>query len=208
MKFKKIISSEKQLREFYGAPNERSLLKQKDALDLPSKEFIQQSPFLCLATTNPNGSTDCSPKGDQPGFVKIVDDKTIVIPDRKGNNRLDSLVNIIHNPKIGLLFFIPGRNETLRVNGRAKICHDPEVLSEMSFKSKTPTVVVVVEIDEVYLHCPKALIRSDLWKRGVDIKDLKTYIKASRQQLGIELSEDEIAEKAKQYEESLKDTLY
>lgn len=208
----KFITSLEELRALYEPALERAIQKQKSELDEPSLEFINDSPFLCLATTHPDGSTDCSPKGDPAGFVKVIDSKTIAIPDRKGNNRLDSLTNILANPKVGIVFLIPGRNETLRVNGRAKISVDKELLSRFEieqpmFKGRYPTTAIVVDVDEVYFHCPKALIRSELWKTEI-APELSSYIKASSRQLGLSLSEDEIQENAKKYNEALKDRLY
>ena len=203
-----IIETEEQLRELYEAPMERAILKQKSELDKPSKEFIQHSPFLVLSTISPDGFGDCSPKGDPEGFVEIIDDKTIAIPDRKGNNRLDSLVNITRDPRVGIIFFIPGRNETLRVNGNASISVDPELLSRLSMQNKTPKVAIIVDVKEAYFHCPKALIRSDFWIKGANLKDLTTYIKAAKEQLGEDVTKEEISKLAKEYQESLKDRLY
>jgi len=203
------IKSEEELKNFYDPPIDRAIKKQKTELDEPSREFILNSPFLCLATTNPNASTDCSPKGDAPGFVKILNNKTIIIPDRKGNNRLDGLINILHDSRVGILFMIPGRNETLRVNGHAKLSINPKWLNEFEVKGKNPKVVIVVNIEEVYLHCPKAFVRSSLWQRGAErVPDIKTYIRASRKQLGVDLSEEEILKLANEYEDAFEDTLY
>lgn len=208
MEITNILETESDLRSFYGEPMKNSVLKVKDALDAPSKEFIADSPFLCLATVSPDGAGDCSPKGDPPGFVKILDDKTIAIPDRMGNNRLDSLSNLIQDPRLGILFFVPGRNDTLRINGRGVICRDPKLMAELAHNGKEPTVVLVVRIEEVYLHCPKALMRSDLWKRGLDIQGMETYVRDASRQLGKDLSEEEVKQKSKEYEEGLKDRMY
>ncbi len=175
---------------------------------MPSIEFIRNSPFLCLATTNPENSSDCSPKGDPNGFVKIINRKTLAIPDRRGNNRLDSLINILYEPKVGILFFIPGRNETLRVNGIAKLVNDPKLMETLTVNNISPKIAIVVDIDEVFLHCPKSLIRSKLWNDNIQDRDLQSYIKAKNDQLGIEVSKLDIEKQAKEYNTSLKDKLY
>ena len=154
-----IIDSAIDLREIYPMPKGVPVDKQLPSLDKHCRTFIAHAPFLVLGTEG-----DVSPKGDDPGFVKVVDDNTLVIPDRKGNNRLDSLQNIIDNPKVGLLFMIPGVNETLRVNGTAKITTDPKILEPFALNGRPPASAIVVQVEEAYLHCAKALIRSHLWK--------------------------------------------
>ena len=212
MKLNELVETEDQLRSLYPKPIQAALDKEKSQLDEPATEFIKGAPFLCLATMHPDGSADCSPKGDPNGFVKILDSKTIAIPDRKGNNRLDSLVNIIHNPKVGLIFLTPGRNETLRVNGHAKICTDEKLLAmfevdDPKFKGRLPTTAIVVSIDEVYFHCPKALIRSQLWKPA-EKPSLKSYIRTAGRVFEMDLTEEEIARKADEYEQGLSERLY
>jgi PPOX class probable FMN-dependent enzyme len=152
------ISELQQLRRIYPAPKGVPVEKQLSALEQHCRNFIAHSPFLLLGTEG-----DVSPKGDDPGFVQVVDDNTIIIPDRRGNNRMDSLQNILDNPNVGLLFMIPGVNETLRVNGTAEITVDPEVLQLFVLNGKAPTSAIVVHVEEAYLHCAKALIRSRLW---------------------------------------------
>jgi hypothetical protein len=163
-----VISSEADLRARYRAPSELAVKKQLDHLDHNCRRFIALSPFLCLATAGENG-TDNSPRGDAPGFVQVLDERTLLIPDRPGNNRLDSLANIVANPKVGLLFLIPGVTETLRVNGRARIVARPEVLERFAVNGRAPTVAVLVETEEVFLHCSKALIRSRLWQEDAKV---------------------------------------
>lgn len=156
------LTSIEQLTALYGDPNERSAKKEIHYLDEHCHALIAASPFMLLATGT--GSTaDCSPRGDPPGFVKVLDDHTLLIPDRKGNNRVDSLKNIIENPLVGLLFMIPGVNETLRVNGRAHISIDPELCASMRMQGKLPTSVLVVTVIEAFIQCSRALVRSDLW---------------------------------------------
>jgi uncharacterized protein len=151
------------LRETYGAPNERSLKKQLSRLDKHCRDFIARSPFIVIASADPAGRCDASPKGDAPGFVRVIDDATLLIPDRLGNNRVDTLGNLVARPGIGVIFFVPGINETLRVNGRARITTDPELLGPLAVNGKVPRSGILISAEEVYFHCGKALIRSDLW---------------------------------------------
>jgi PPOX class probable FMN-dependent enzyme len=163
-----VISSEAALRARYRAPSELAIKKQLDHLDGNCRRFIALSPFLCLATAGEKG-TDNSPRGDAPGFVEVLDDRTLLIPDRPGNNRLDSLANIVRNPQVGLLFLIPGVTETLRVNGRARIITTPEILERFAVDGRTPATTILVETQEVFLHCSKALIRSRLWQEDARV---------------------------------------
>jgi PPOX class probable FMN-dependent enzyme len=156
------ITTLDQLTDLYGEPNERSAKKEIDHLDAHCRALIDASPFMLLATCGKN-SADCSPRGDPPGFVKVLDDHTLLIPDRKGNNRVDSLKNIIENPLVGLLFMIPGVNETLRVNGRARISVDTDLCASMPIQGKIPTSVLIVTVIEAFIQCSRALVRSDLW---------------------------------------------
>jgi PPOX class probable FMN-dependent enzyme len=161
--FRKVVTSAEELRELLGEPQERSRLKVIPALDEHCRAFIASSPFLLIGTANAVGQCDVSPKGDDPGFVRVLDDRTLVIPDRPGNRRFDGFKNIIENPHVGLLFLIPNVQETLRINGRACIVRDEELLVSMEARGKRPLFGVVVEVEEVFLHCPKAFIRSSLW---------------------------------------------
>jgi PPOX class probable FMN-dependent enzyme len=163
-----VISSEADLRARFRAPSELAIRKQQDYLDGNCRRFIALSPFLCLATAG-EGGIDNSPRGDAPGFVEVQDDRTLLIPDRPGNNRLDSLANIIRNPQVGLLFLIPGVTETLRVNGRARIVTRPQMLERFAVNGRAPAVVILVETEEVFLHCSKALIRSRLWQEDAKV---------------------------------------
>ncbi len=164
-----VITSEADLRARFKAPSELSLRKQLDHLDHNCRRFIELSPFLCLATSRRDGMADNSPRGDVPGFVEILDDRTLLIPDRPGNNRLDSLANITHQPQVGLLFFIPGVTEMLRVNGRAKIVIKPALPELFTVNNRAPTVVILLEVEEAFLHCSKALIRSRLWQEDAKV---------------------------------------
>ena len=152
-----------ELRSSYGQPSERAVKKSLDRLDRHCRQFIGLSPFVVLATAGADGRVDCSPRGDPPGFVEVLDDRTVLLPDRPGNNRVDSLGNVLENPQVGLLFMIPGVNETLRLNGRATLTTDPARLEPLSVKGRAPRSGLVVEVEEVFLHCTKALVRSHLW---------------------------------------------
>jgi hypothetical protein len=142
---------------------ERTVKKQLPRLEKHSRAFIAMSPFIVMATCDAEGRCDASPKGDAPGFVTVLDDETLLIPDRLGNNRVDSIGNILEHPRVGLIFLVPGLRETLRVNGRAQITTDPELLAPTAFNEKMPRSGILVTADEVYFHCGKAMIRSDLW---------------------------------------------
>lgn len=157
------IDDEAGLRERYKTPGEIAQKKVLSHLDKHCRHFISLSPFLCISTAGADGSADVSPRGDAPGFVSVPDDRTVVIPDRPGNNRLDTMGNIVENPNVGLIFFIPGFNDILRINGRARIVDDTAVLDGLAVDGKVPKTAIVVSVDEAFLHCPKALIRSDLW---------------------------------------------
>jgi PPOX class probable FMN-dependent enzyme len=161
--FKNVVTSEPELRELVGVPAARSLQKEQSALDVHTRAFIARSPFLLIATSGADGRCDVSPKGDAPGFVTVLDDRRLVIPDRPGNKRLDGLTNLLTNPHIGLLFLVPGREETLRVNGRASITRDPELLARLVVEGKTPLLAIGVEVEQCFMHCPKAFKRSQLW---------------------------------------------
>jgi PPOX class probable FMN-dependent enzyme len=159
-----LIATEAALRARFATPGRLAVLKQLDRLDHNCRRFIELSPFFCLATSRPDGLADNSPRGDAPGFVQVLDERTLLIPDRPGNNRLDSMTNIIHNPNIGLLFFIPGVTETLRVNGHAKLITSLDLLARFEVHGRAPKVAILVEVAEAFLHCSKALIRSRLWQ--------------------------------------------
>jgi hypothetical protein len=158
-----IVEDIREIREIYGEPMERTIKKQLPRLEKHSRAFIALSPFLVMATCDAEGRCDASPKGDGPGFVAVIDDETLLIPDRLGNNRVDSIGNILQHPRIGLIFFVPGVRETLRVNGRAQITTDPALLGPTTVNGKPPRSGILVTADEVYFHCGKAIIRSDLW---------------------------------------------
>jgi uncharacterized protein len=160
------VTTAEALTTFYARPSERVLKKELDHVDRPGRAFIAASPFLVLATGSSQG-LDCSPKGDKPGFVQVAEDgRTLLIPDRRGNNRIDSLKNVVEDPRIGLIFFVPGANETYRVNGRARVSVDPDLKRRFAVDGKEPATVIVVAVEQAFSHCPKALVRSDLWRAG------------------------------------------
>ena len=162
--FQRVLRSEGELRTLMGEPSEIAVKKQLSALDAHCRAFIAQSPFLLLATSDAAGRCDVSPKGDVPGFVLVLDEKRLVIPDRPDNRRLDGMRNLLQNPHIGLIFLIPGREETLRVNGRAWIVQDEELLGRTTVMGKRPKVAIGVEVEECFLHCAKAFKRAKLWQ--------------------------------------------
>ncbi|ETR78112.1 pyridoxamine 5'-phosphate oxidase [Afipia sp. P52-10] len=168
-----IVSSVEELEAIYGKPNDASTVKVADRVTAEYRKLIEVSPFAALATSGPEG-LDCSPRGDAAGFVRIHDDKTLMMPDRRGNNRIDSLRNIVRDPRVALLFLIPGVGSTLRINGRAHIATDPALCQSFLMEGKAPRSVIVMDVDEVYFQCARAIVRSDLWNpaKHVDAKDL------------------------------------
>lgn len=162
--FSRIVTTEAELREIVGSPSELALRKDIGALDQHARAFIAQAPFLLMATASAAGRCDVSPKGDAPGFVHVLDDRHLAVPDRPGNRRVDGMRNLVENPHIGLIFMIPGREDTLRVNGRAWIVRDDDLLAGMAVQGKRPLLAVGVEVEECFLHCAKAFKRSRLWE--------------------------------------------
>jgi PPOX class probable FMN-dependent enzyme len=167
------VTTTEQLEAIYGQPLERALIKELPSLAPVYRPFIEHAPFMVLATVGPEG-VDCSPRGDAPGFVRILDEHTLAIPDRRGNNRIDSLHNIVRDPRVALLFLVPGVGETLRVNGRATISVEKDLLDSFNVDGKAPRSVLLVTIERVYFQCTKALVRSHLWdaSRQVERKRL------------------------------------
>jgi PPOX class probable FMN-dependent enzyme len=157
------ITSLEQLAAIYKTPHQGAILKVTDHVSEPGRAFIARAPFLILATSGADG-LDCSPKGDAPGFVHLADDRTLLIPDRPGNNRIDGMKNILANPEVGVIFMIPGAHDTYRVNGTASISVAPDLLSRLSANGKPPRAVIVVKVRQAFNHCPKALVRSKLWQ--------------------------------------------
>lgn len=157
-----IIGSIEALEARYGHPSGAAVAKELDHISDHYRQMIEAAPFMAIASVGPEG-LDCSPRGDRPGFVRIVDDKTVLIPDRRGNNRIDTLRNIVSDPRVALLFLIPGVGETLRINGRAQISVAPDLLDSFAVGEKAPRSVIVVTVERIYFQCSKALVRSKLW---------------------------------------------
>ena len=157
------VGDEAALRGLYESPMELAILKQLDRLDTHCRNFLAHSPFAVIGSTRAGRGTDVSPRGDAPGFARVLDDHTIAIPDRPGNNRLDTMSNIVADAEIGLLFFIPGIDETLRVNGTARVSREPALLGAAAINGREPRVIILVTVREAFLHCGKALKRARLW---------------------------------------------
>ena len=185
--FRDLITDEHDLRALLGTPSEVALKKQIACLDAHCRAFIAHAPFVALATADGAGHCDVSPKGDPAGFVRVLDDTHLVVPDRPGNKRLDGLRNILANPHVGLLFLVPARGETLRVNGRACITRDADLLATLAVEGKVPSLAIGVEVEEVFLHCAKAFKRSGLWEpaRWPDLGGLAASAKMFHDQLKI-----------------------
>ena len=200
------ITTPEDLREHYGAPSELAVLKQLDHIDTHCRAFIALSPFLVIGTMGADGLGDVSPKGDAPGFVLVSDEKTLVIPDRPGNNRTDTLLNLLDNPGVGVLFMVPGMNETLRVNGTARIVTDAAVLEAMLVNERAPRSALVIDVKEAYLHCAKALIRSKLW--GDEHKIERKSFPSLGQIITDQAGRGEVRAADKKIEESYRTKLY
>ena len=193
------ISSNSELRTAYRKPNERAQQKVLDRLDEHCRNFIAMSPLCILSSFGVDGLADTSPRGDPPGFVATPDDKTLLIPDRPGNNQVDSLQNVIANPQVGLLFLVPGMNETLRVSGRAEIVTDEALLEPLTVRGRPPLSILRVTVAEAFLHCGRSLIRSKVWdpEARVDRSSYPTYGQVLADQIAgadsreIDASEDE-----------------
>jgi len=171
-----VVSTIEALEALYlPAPTAASTVKVAHAMTSDYRRLIEASPFAALATVGPEG-IDCSPRGDKPGFVRIADDKTLMMPDRRGNNRIDSLRNIVRDPRCAFLFLLPGSGTTMRANGRAHLSIDPALLESFAVDEKAPRSVIVLEIDELYFQCARAIVRSELWnpERHIDPKSLPT----------------------------------
>ena len=163
-----LITTMEQLQALYGERKSASVIKEIDHINGNYRKLIEAAPFVAVATAGPEG-LDCSPKGDAPGFVRILDDKTLAIPDRPGNNRIDGFRNIVRDPRVALLFLIPGVGETMRVNGRGSISIDPELMASFAIGGKLPRCVLIVHVESIYFHCSKAIVRSKLWDEATKI---------------------------------------
>jgi PPOX class probable FMN-dependent enzyme len=163
------VTSEAELEAIYGQPVGAAVIKEIGHISDHYRSFIETSPFVVLATSGPEG-LDCTPRGDPAGFVRVVDANTVMLPDRRGNNRIDTLRNLVRDPRIALLFLIPGEGRTLRINGRARICVDPELCASFTMEGKLPRSVIVITAESVYTQCPKALVRSRLWDSTLHVE--------------------------------------
>ena len=188
--------NEAELREVLGEPAELVRNKIADRLNPLTRQFVERSPFVVVATGRPDGGLDVSPRGDPAGFVRILDERTLLLPDRPGNKLADTLTNLLEDDRIALLFLIPGVNDTFRVNGRARIVDDPEVLAPSTIEGKAPRLGILVEVEEAYSQCPKALLRSELWnsERHIDRSELPSSGEILRSTADPELDVDEYEE--------------
>ena len=197
-----LVTSMEQLQALYGERMPASVIKEIDHINAHYRALIEAAPFVAIATCGPEG-LDCSPKGDPAGFIRILDDKTLAIPDRPGNNRIDGFRNIVRDPRIALLFLIPGVGETLRVNGRASISVDPDLMASFAINGKLPRCVLIVHVESAYFHCSKAIVRSKLWDEStkIDRKSLPStgsiVAELSKGRLGGEAYDREMPERIK-----------
>lgn len=206
--FTGVITEESELREIFGWPAERSANKVIDRLDDHCRTIIGKSPLILLGTSNASGRCDVSPKGDYPGFVRVLNDKTLAIPDLPGNNRLDTLSNLLANPQVGLIFLIPGMNDVLRVNGKVRLVRDAALLESLAYQGKLPKLAIVVDVQEVFIHCTKALVRSKLWldEYRVDRNELPSLAEILRDHAG--LANCNVDELQKEIDERVATTLH
>ena len=200
------ITTAAQLDALYGTPVGNSLTKEIDYISVGYRKFIEATPFVIVATSGSDG-LDCSPRGDPPGFVRVRDRNTVLVPDRRGNNRIDTLRNLVADPRISLLFLIPGVGETLRINGHAEIFTDPELCESFVLHGKAPVSVLVVTAERVYFQCPKALVRSRLWHPEAQVARAEL---PSSGEIMAEITGGEVDGAAydRAYPQRLKDTLY
>ncbi len=175
---KYVVSDEDDLRSLFPATHDIAIKKCLNHIDKHTRSFVERSPFVCIGTQSRQGTADVSPRGDPCGFVRILDEKTLLIPGRPGNNRLDTLSNILTNPKVGLLFLIPGFDDTVRINGSAEVTRDPALLAKMAVNGRVPVIAIAVHVEEVFIHCAKALRRSNLWdaERHQDRSEIPSLI--------------------------------
>ncbi len=207
LQFNEVITSEAQIREVLGEPTTRAREKVISTLDEHCRAFIRQSPFVLLASTDAQGRLDVSPKGDPPGFVQVLDERTLAIPDRLGNRRADTLINIAQTGRIGMLFLVPTKRETLRVNGRAQVVRDGWLREQLAMQGKQPDLAIVVEVDEAFIHCAKCMIRSQLWEPDAwgDASSLPSIAQVMLDHAKLAQSLEEVQE---QIDISYRDNLY
>ncbi|MGI9422699.1 MAG: pyridoxamine 5'-phosphate oxidase family protein [Hyphomicrobiaceae bacterium] len=200
-----VVASLDGLEALYGPANPASLVKELDHISDHYRHFIEKSPFVVIASSGPDG-IDCSPRGDPPGFVRVVDSKTVLLPDRRGNNRLDTLRNLVSDPRASLLFLIPGVGETLRINGHCYIVTEPELLQSFEMQGKSPATVLVFRVERVYFQCSKALMRSKLWQSDAQIA--RSELPSTGEILSALSQEIDAGEYDRAYPRRLKETIY
>ena len=201
-----IVTSEAELEAIYGQPSGPAVIKEIDHISEHYRRFIELSPFVVLATSGPEG-LDCTPRGDPPGFVVVEDERTLLMPDRRGNNRLDSLRNIVADPRVALLFLVPGAGRTLRINGRAAINTNPELCASFAMEGKLPRSVIVVTAERVYTQCPKALVRSHLWDASRHVDEAASLPSSGAMMKALQKDFDADAYD-RAYPQRLKETIY
>ena len=190
--FSDIVRSEAELQHILGAPSEKVVEKTLPALDRHCRAYIAKSPFILIASCDKEGRMDVSPKGDPPGFVQVIDDVTLAIPERPGNRRADTFHNVLQNPRVGLIFLIPGKKETLRVSGRAEIVRDAALRDTMAINGKAPELALVLRVEEAFFHCAKCVVRSKLWSpdQWPSLEGLPTLAEAMIDAAKIDLPEE------------------
>ncbi len=194
-----------QLEDLYGAASPASLVKEIDYISDHYRAFIEKSPFAVLATVGPDG-LDCSPRGDPPGFVRVLDKHTVAMPDRRGNNRIDNLRNLVGDPRASLLFLIPGVGEAIRINGRGYIVTEPELCKSFEMQGKAPATVILFKVDRIYFQCPKALVRSKLWQ--VESQIARTELPSTGKIISALSQDFDSDEYDRNYPDRLKQTIY
>ncbi len=200
------ITSIAELEALYGAPSGPAVAKEIDHLNAPYRAFVEKAPFVAIASAG-SGGLDCTPRGDPVGqFIRVVDERTILIPDRRGNNRIDTLRNLVEDPRIGLLFLIPGIGETLRINGRARLTTDPALCATFEIQRQVPKSVIVVSIDRVYFQCTKALVRSKLWDPASQLP--RSALPSVGELVAATMKDADAAEYDRIYPERIKQTIY
>jgi hypothetical protein len=206
-RFRDVITNEEALRAIVGRPSSGALAKGIDHIDEHFAGFIAKSPFVLIGSSDAAGNHDISPKGDPPGFVQVLDERTLVIPDRPGNRRADTFTNVIQNPNVALYFLVPGVRETLRVQGKASIVRDEELRERMAVAGKVPQLALVVEVEDAFMHCAKCMVRSKLWvsEAWPDSHDVPNLGAALVDQLQLEISKEAITESL---EKDIRERLY
>lgn len=200
------ITSIAELEALYGHPSGAAVAKEIDHLNGPYRAFVEKAPFVAIASAG-SGGLDCTPRGDPPGsFIRVLDDRTLLIPDRRGNNRIDTLRNLVEDPRIGLLFLIPGIGETLRINGRARITTDPALCATFEMQRQVPKSIIVVHIERVYFQCTKALVRSKLWDPASKLP--RSALPSVGELVAATMQGADAAEYDRIYPERIKQTIY